>query len=1055
VHEPSRFVLRCAATQRIPPCVAVRGPAPATSSVYTLGGGAFSCSWLAVSPGLYAVSVLVDDQHVEGSPFAVMAHPVRAEALADCPSAGAKGAGGWGGCCGAGTGAQLRRRSHLRAAVESQAASHSCGATTPPPTSAPGRAVSAGIGGTPEWSTIPTRPVSLTHSGRQAQAQDSAILGCSGERCTPASLMSTGGSPERPTTAARPVSATHHGVLAQACDGAILSLGREACTPARLTGTGKAPKRPTAAALPVSATPRTVMAQAHDGAILGLCGQVCAPASPTDAVVAVAIALVAPAAGPNGLCGGHGEVRNEQRTISCGSRVGHSNNTCAAHSNRTCGGVNNLCGCGNSLCYCGESRSPRDGASKTSRGGAWRSGQADRPTRQRAVVKPTNRLRRVETEQHDPPRSAACRKSVASRHQTPQTSAAKPMNRLALVQAEGHRSPPLAASCDPAAPRHPALKGLVSPRLASASFLLGPSNVPPGGTAELLLSYPGFGQRDCSGCVVVTGVSGPARATTSVSEREDGVYSIAVAGMSVSGSYLVHASVDGLAAVGSPHRLRVGPLGACAGKCYACVGGVATAGSEAEVLIVACDRAGQRLSRGGARFEAWLQPLAGAGGGGREGEAGHPTALETNSTSAGAGGRVSDSDCSMALEMIPVQIHDCNDGTHAVRFTATCAGIYALHVQLGGVAISGSPVEVEVAPGHTSAANSLVAMTDETGGCIPSMHSSSRRSPPLAVGEGVADSLEEDGWAVAAGSVCTVRVTPRDSFGNCQQAALTEPWRVELERLPVGKVSANTGPEVERSSGFTAARQGSTVLAASPDVRPSAVRPPNSARSEARLAWSTAKRSPIPARAGAWPAETPLSTSGDLGHGPPSPSVSAAFVEAWRAEGPLLGSPDIARGGAQLLPISSHFDGGLVARFRPMIAGLYRLSVLLAGAHAGVSPFCCRVRHGAVDPVKCDLLAPMPAAVPIGTCVQLTVVLRDRFGNPCIGAKASEHLCTARVRPPLLSAARAAAPPRVLALPGGRHRVMITLGVRGSHSLRLFVDGVCVAAACDVCVLAV
>jgi len=168
------------------------------------------------------------------------------------------------------------------------------------------------------------------------------------------------------------------------------------------------------------------------------------------------------------------------------------------------------------------------------------------------------------------------------------------------------------------------------------------------------------------------------------------------------------------------------------------------------------------------------------------------------------------------------------------------------------------------------------------------------------------------------------------------------------------------------------------------------------------------------------------------------------------AQDPLSASRDPAL--PDSLPISAHCHGRLIACFSPTTAGVYRLSVLLAGSHAGGSPFCFRVRHGAVDPNRCDLLAPVPAAVPIGTSLQLTVLLRDRFGNPCIGAKASEHPCTARARAPLHVATRAAAPPRVVALPGGRHRVTCALGTRGSHALRIFVDGVCLAATCDACV---
>lgn len=898
VLEPSTIVVRCAAAQRIPPCISIRGPAPVTSSVYAVGGGAFSCSWVAVNPGLYSVSVLFDDQHVEGSPFAVMVHDSRAAAAADYMPAGAGAVvGGW--VCSGGaaeTGAQLRQRSPPSAAAQSQAASCSCGPTTHPLAPAPGCAGSMGVGRTPERPSTAKVPLSVTRLGWPAPAQGFV---------TPGPLRKG-----------------------------------------------------------------------------------CAPVSAIETVGAVAVVPVA-SAGQHG-SSSHGNVHNQLRAVGSANRLSGS----------------------------GKARSPRDEASEAS-GGAWRGGRVGGPTRHTAGVKPSNRRTRMEAERHGAPPRAA------------------------------NGAPPGAASSHSDVPHRPASVNDGGLRLLGASFLLGPSTVAPGGTVELLLSYPGFGQRSRTGCVVVAGVTGPARATTTVSERQDGLYSIAVADMSVSGGYNVHASVNGLAAVGSPHRLRVGPLGASADRCYAGRHGEATAGNEAEVLIVACDRTGERLTRGGSRFEAWLHPTA--SGGGRGSSAGLGTAPEAIQT---------------PEPIIPVQMHDCGDGTHAARFTATAAGVHALYVQLGGAPISGSPFSVVVAPGRTSAANSLVVLADETGGWSPGVRFGPVEN--LALGGGapaaVAAPLEHCGRVVAAGSQCRVTVTPRDSLDNRGQAALAEPWRVELERMPLTEVSVATGAEApdgplnsardHRSGGSGGCGAGCSVEApgaACPECVASSARP-----GEAIAGWRFQRAEQTPGAPGA----SPCLPMGKQGSGPLSSSQatwpaierppSSPRADAWLAQDPLSASRDPVL--PESLPISAHCHGRLIACFSPSIAGVYRLSVLLAGSHAGGSPFCFRVRHGAVDPNRCDLLAPVPAAVPIWTSLQLTVVLRDRFGNPCIGAKASEHPCTARARAPLHVATRAAAPLRVVALPGGRHRVTCALGTRGSHALRIFVDGVCLAATCDACV---
>mmetsp|Transcript_16274 Transcript_16274/g.49580 ORF Transcript_16274/g.49580 Transcript_16274/m.49580 type:complete len:766 (+) Transcript_16274:41-2338(+) len=439
-------------------------------------------------------------------------------------------------------------------------------------------------------------------------------------------------------------------------------------------------------------------------------------------------------------------------------------------------------------------------------------------------------------------------------------------------------------------------------RLSGSSFLMGPGEVAPGECAELVLSYPGFGDKNFSkDCMVVAGASGPARATTCLQERDEGVYALIVDGLTVSGTYIVHASVNGRAAVGSPHRIRVGALKAHADACYAELSGVALAGEPFEVVLVACDRTGERLQRGGTRFSAQMSK---------------------GSSSSGLHSLVA-----AATSTVHVEIADRGDGTHLALFQARVAGVYSLKISVDDRPIRGSPYEVVVAPGSVSATDTGLVLSDANGGW--------RRE-------------------LVAGEEASIDLTPRDRFGNRQPNA-TEDWRVMLE-------------------------------------------------------WST-----VASRRLARVASAPVPSTEQL-------------------------TSDI-----ELVDMIEHPDGGLVGCFTPTVAGSYRLSVTLSGMPVGGSPFAFKVIHSSVDPRHCGLLEPPPSRVGRGEAIVLTVALRDAHGNRCLGVRAAEHTCTARIRPPLHAALRSGDSPSIVPIAGGRYRVTLYLPAQGAHAIRVFVDGHCLA----------
>ena len=277
---------------------------------------------------------------------------------------------------------------------------------------------------------------------------------------------------------------------------------------------------------------------------------------------------------------------------------------------------------------------------------------------------------------------------------------------------------------------------------------------------------------------------GPGPLKPSVTDEGDGTYTVTYLA-TVSGTYSLAVSCNSTPIHGSPFSITVEPSVAHTPNCVADGDGLrgASAGVATSFFIRARDEFNRPKIMGGEAFEAFLRPVADAGGAAADEEEERGNAAEEalaklasprtprtprRPTATHGAGALS------AASPVPVAITDLSNGSYEGRYTARRSGDYYLHVVRAGTHIGGSPFLLRV---H--------AARSDASACVLHLPSGGDGAQSVCV----------------AGRPATLRLSTFDRYGNPAELALpdadgpydagdeveavVQPIRVEHPTLPI------------------------------------------------------------------------------------------------------------------------------------------------------------------------------------------------------------------------------------------------------------------------------
>ena len=521
-----------------------------------------------------------------------------------------------------------------------------------------------------------------------------------------------------------------------------------------------------------------------------------------------------------------------------------------------------------------------------------------------------------------------------------------------------------------------------------------------------------------------------------ISDVGNGTYS-AYYTPTASGVYRLDVTLGGRPVGDSPYRLSVFPAPTSPAHCAASGAGLleAIAGESSSFVIVPRDSFGN--ARPLERSDRFTVALARRGA---SGEA-SPSATATSFSSGG-------------LKWQPAVVTDLQNGTYGAEYVVKRAGAYLIEVKLGGVHVMGSPFQVSVLAGKTSARAST------------------------AQGAGLRTSV--------AGTPSSFEVIARDDFGNLRsvcgddfEVTLSGPETLKGGSHVHGIVSENGNGTYVVEYAVTSA--GLYYIAVTLSGRHISGSPfsmqtmPAAARSSHSLAFGSGLSRAVAGRLNEF-SILAKDTYGNAEHASAGGNFSVVLTYSSRQDGVGSSSSPSKQVGAAatLAPIKARIvdslTGVYTASYVPKRAGTYSVDVSYNQLPIFGSPYTTVVvpgrAHAASSVVGCTEIAAEAAgdaaasssttecAALVGFAGEVnsfTIVSRDSEGNDCAtGGEKVEALLLLPPRSsdesPLMSKLRsetrgAGVPVAALDLGDGRYSASYRVLPAGNYQLSITIDG--------------